>query len=129
MTLPDLVNGLFELLGGVLIAVNCMRLYRDKVVRGVNVWVTVFFTSWGFSERLVLPLPRPVAFVCRRAGHRRRELRVGFDGGLLHAIGKEDGMTTLKRAIPNIPGKNLVALAWVIHPVRNPRLTVMRSPP
>jgi uncharacterized membrane protein YfcA len=48
MTLPDLVNGLFELLGGVLIAVNCMRLHRDKVVRGVNVWVTVFFTSWGF---------------------------------------------------------------------------------
>jgi uncharacterized membrane protein YfcA len=46
--IPDLINGLFETVGGAMIVLNCVRLYRDKCVRGVSVLPVVFFTSWGF---------------------------------------------------------------------------------
>ena len=32
----DKVNGLFELLGGLFIMLTCMKLYRDKKVRGIS---------------------------------------------------------------------------------------------
>ena len=45
---PDFLNSLWELAGGAFIALNCLRLYRDKMVRGVH-WATVtFFTGWGY---------------------------------------------------------------------------------
>jgi hypothetical protein len=55
MTLPDLVNGAFECLGGVLLFKNCWRLYQDKMVRGVYVPVTVFFMAWGFWNLFYYP--------------------------------------------------------------------------
>jgi hypothetical protein len=48
ISLPDLVNGLFELLGGVVLIFNCLRMHKDKQLKGVNIWVTVFFNAWGF---------------------------------------------------------------------------------
>lgn len=43
----DLINGLFELAGGLLLIKNVICLRRDKVVRGVS-WIPVsFFTTWG----------------------------------------------------------------------------------
>ena len=55
MTWQDLINGLFELFGGVMIFLNCRALYRDKIVRGVNVGVTVFFTTWGIWNLYYYP--------------------------------------------------------------------------
>ena len=47
MTLPDLINGSFELAGGAMQCLNIGRLMRDKQVRGVNWSVTAFFAAWG----------------------------------------------------------------------------------
>lgn len=43
----DLGNALFEGVGAILIWLNVRALWRDRVVRGVNPWVTVFWTAWG----------------------------------------------------------------------------------
>ena len=47
MTLPDLINGSFELAGGAMQCLNIRQLMRDKKVRGVNWSVTAFFAAWG----------------------------------------------------------------------------------
>ena len=52
---PDLVNGLFELLGGFALWDNVKRIRKDKQVRGVNWRVTLFFTSWGFWNLFYYP--------------------------------------------------------------------------
>lgn len=44
----DKINGLFELLGGVFVFMNVLRLYRDKKVRGVSSIAMVYFTLWGY---------------------------------------------------------------------------------
>ena len=44
---PDLFNGLFEFCGAVMLALNCFKLYRDKLVRGVHWMPTLFFFGWG----------------------------------------------------------------------------------
>lgn len=44
---PDLINGCFEILGGLFILNHCLTLYRDKMVAGVSIISTVFFTLWG----------------------------------------------------------------------------------
>ena len=44
----DKVNGLFELLGGVFILFHCVRLYKDKRVRGVSFTATAYFVLWGY---------------------------------------------------------------------------------
>lgn len=43
----DAGNALFEGVGAVLIWLNVGALWHDRVVRGVNPWVTVFWASWG----------------------------------------------------------------------------------
>lgn len=55
MSLPDLINGAFELLGGVAILGHCRRLYVDKQVRGASWMATTFFTSWGFWNLYFYP--------------------------------------------------------------------------
>lgn len=44
----DNVNGLFELLGGLFILFSCVKLYRDKKVRGVSFKHVTYFTLWGY---------------------------------------------------------------------------------
>ena len=44
---PDLINGLFELFGGVLLCLNVRRLWRDRRLSGVSVLPTAFFTARG----------------------------------------------------------------------------------
>jgi hypothetical protein len=51
----DLVNGGFELLGGLAVAQSCLRLARDKQVRGVSVLHMGFFTAWGFWNLAYYP--------------------------------------------------------------------------
>ena len=44
----DNINGLFELLGGLFILLSCVKLYRDKKVRGVSFIHVTYFTLWGY---------------------------------------------------------------------------------
>lgn len=44
---PDLINGGFELYGGIAALGNCRAVLRDKAVAGVSIVSTAFFTSWG----------------------------------------------------------------------------------
>lgn len=55
MTLPDIINGVFESAGGFFIGLSVLKLYREKVVRGVS-WIHVsFFTTWGFWNLYFYP--------------------------------------------------------------------------
>ena len=51
----DLVNGLFEMIGGLLLWANVWRLHRDRRVSGVSVLPIIFFTSWGLWNLLFYP--------------------------------------------------------------------------
>ena len=44
----DQVNGLFELLGGLFISLTCIKLYKDKKVRGLSFVHIAYFTMWGY---------------------------------------------------------------------------------
>ena len=55
MSGPDLINGAFELLGALAICGHIRRLWVDKDVKGVSLWATVFFTSWGFWNLYYYP--------------------------------------------------------------------------
>jgi hypothetical protein len=51
----DLINGLFELLGGFFILPSIRRVRADRRVAGVS-WVHMaFFTGWGFWNLLYYP--------------------------------------------------------------------------
>lgn len=43
----DIVNALFEVFGAVFLSFNIVRLYKDKVLTGVSVVPTTFYTTWG----------------------------------------------------------------------------------
>ena len=47
MHIADIVNGLFEAIGGLMIWVDVMTIYKQKVVKGVWVPGRAFFTCWG----------------------------------------------------------------------------------
>lgn len=51
----DTINGFYELLGGLFIAMSCLRVYRDKRVQGVSLWHVLFFNSWGFFNLIFYP--------------------------------------------------------------------------
>jgi hypothetical protein len=55
MNLPDLVNGAFELTGGVVCWLNVRRLLRDRTVQGVDWRVSAFFSAWGFWNLFYYP--------------------------------------------------------------------------
>jgi hypothetical protein len=55
LDLFDVVNGLFELLGGVVLSSNVKKIRVDKMIRGVNWRVTGFFTAWGFFNTAYYP--------------------------------------------------------------------------
>lgn len=46
-TLPDFINGCFELLGGLLSIGNIKAILRDKQVRGMALTPLAFITAWG----------------------------------------------------------------------------------
>jgi hypothetical protein len=51
----DLINGLFQLSGGIMNASNCVVLYRAKKVSGVNKWTTLLFAVWGIWNLYYYP--------------------------------------------------------------------------
>ncbi len=55
MITPDIVNGTFEIIGGILCWMNAVRLWKDKAIKGVMWQVTTFFTLWGFWNLIYYP--------------------------------------------------------------------------
>lgn len=64
MTLSmDLVNGVFEFGGALLLLLNVRRLARDRHLAGVHWSPTVFFTAWGVWNLFYYPsLDQPWSF-------------------------------------------------------------------
>jgi hypothetical protein len=52
---PDMVNGLFELVGSFVIWRSICLLYHQKKVCGVSTWTTGFFMVWGFWNTWYYP--------------------------------------------------------------------------
>jgi hypothetical protein len=52
---PDLINGLFEFCGALMLAKNVHQLYKDKLVRGVHWMPTMFFAAWGLWNLFYYP--------------------------------------------------------------------------
>lgn len=55
MSLPDIINGLFEASGGIFVLNHCRVLYADKKVNGISVLSTIFFLSWGLWNLYYYP--------------------------------------------------------------------------
>jgi len=55
MPIPDCINGSFELFGGFFIILHCMRVIKDKAVKGVSNIATMFFVSWGLWNLYYYP--------------------------------------------------------------------------
>ena len=51
----DLINAVFELLGGFFILNHCWVLYKHKKVSGVSIASTIFFNVWGFWNLYYYP--------------------------------------------------------------------------
>lgn len=47
ISFQDIINGSFELLGGVAILAHCFKVIKDKEVKGVSYPSVIFFTLWG----------------------------------------------------------------------------------
>lgn len=52
---PDMINGLFELMGAVFMLLNVRQLYRDKELNGVHWGPTAFFLFWGYWNMYYYP--------------------------------------------------------------------------
>lgn len=54
-TLPDFINGCFELIGGGLSIFNVRTIIRDKQVRGMSLTPLTFITAWGYWNVFYYP--------------------------------------------------------------------------
>lgn len=52
---PDLVNGLYECIGGLFALNNCRVLAKHKRVHGISIGSTAFFASWSFWNLYYYP--------------------------------------------------------------------------
>lgn len=55
MSIPDLINGTYELCGGFFLLANCFKLIKDKEVKGISIISILFFTSWGYWNLYYYP--------------------------------------------------------------------------
>lgn len=55
MSIPDLINGAFELTGGFVCLLDVKRLLRDRRIEGVDRRVRGFFLSWGVWNLFYYP--------------------------------------------------------------------------
>ena len=55
MQLKDIINGVFEAGGGIMNWLNVMAIYKDKKVRGINIWAWLLFTLWGYWNLYYYP--------------------------------------------------------------------------
>lgn len=52
---PDLINGLFEVVGGLLIWLNVYQLHKDKKTKGIHPLPTLLFLLWGYWNLYYYP--------------------------------------------------------------------------
>ncbi len=55
MIWQDGVNGAYESLGAFFVFLNILKVLHDKTVRGVSIFATAFFTSWGVRNLYYYP--------------------------------------------------------------------------
>ena len=55
MQIPDLINAMFEMLGGAFICMSILKLAKEKKVRGIHWLHASFFTSWGWWNLYYYP--------------------------------------------------------------------------
>ena len=55
MSLADGINGSYEFIGGIFLALNCWRLYKDKQVKGVSLFTAAFFATWSWWNLYYYP--------------------------------------------------------------------------
>lgn len=61
---PDLVNGSFEALAGVMVINHCRVIWKDRAVAGVSILSVAFFTLWGAWNLYYYPaLGQPFSFL------------------------------------------------------------------
>ena len=64
MNYPDIINGIFELCGGLFILKSILKLNKDKEVKGVH-WIhAAFFACWGYWNLFYYPyLEQWISFI------------------------------------------------------------------
>lgn len=50
-----MVNGAFEIFGGLFVLNHCRAVLRDKAVAGVSIISTAFFSTWGLWNLYYYP--------------------------------------------------------------------------
>ncbi len=55
MNWADAVNGTYELVGGIFLLLNFIKLYKDKKVRGIMLSSAAFFASWSWWNLYYYP--------------------------------------------------------------------------
>jgi hypothetical protein len=55
MTWADNINGLYETIGGLFMLANCIKVYKDKEVKGISLVSCVFFCTWGYWNLYYYP--------------------------------------------------------------------------
>ncbi|MGD9728446.1 MAG: hypothetical protein AB7L09_02635 [Nitrospira sp.] len=55
MSTPDLVNGLLELLGAIMLMGNVVAIRESKCIKGVRWYPVAFFSVWGFWNLYFYP--------------------------------------------------------------------------
>ena len=53
--IADLINGTFEILGGLMVLNHCRIVWRDKAVAGVSILSIIFFMTWGIWNLYYYP--------------------------------------------------------------------------
>lgn len=51
----DLINGLFELGGAIVIWINVLKLHKDKEIKGVFWPIWIFYSAWGMWNLFYYP--------------------------------------------------------------------------
>ena len=51
----DLINAGFESMAGVVVFLSAWRVYKDKQVRGVSLWMVIFMLAWGIWNLYYYP--------------------------------------------------------------------------
>lgn len=52
---PDMINGIFEGGGAILLSLNIRRLLKDKKVEGISLIPVFFWSAWGFWNLFYYP--------------------------------------------------------------------------
>jgi hypothetical protein len=55
MTIPDLINGGYEFIGGIAVWYNVLAIIKDKGYAGVRISTMGFFTSWSLWNLYYYP--------------------------------------------------------------------------